>query len=222
MHTRICLKNRLILYKCCPLNLLSREQISYVAANDSKRSKAKKIAETVDLENYMKSIKGVSFIYQPEDNTVKIRQDIATFTEEELCSLANYDDFISIDPIFASLTTHWVIIPITTIGPEREIRRGGLMFTSNITSETFQWIIDLFINVLPTKDILKTMISDEDSGLDGAFTLIKNEDGIEEFKEKVSHLNLIIWPWHKTQNFLEQLTMLKLDKKERERLLSIF
>lgn len=201
---------------------LSREQISYVATADSERSKAK-ITETVDLEDYMKTINGVSYIYPPENNSpVKIRQGIATFTKEELSSLTNYGDFISIDPTFASLTTHWVIIPITTIGSEREIRSGGLIFTSNIKSETFRWIIDLFINVLPTKDILRTMISDEDSGLDGAFTLIKNEDDIEEFKEKVSHLNRIICSWHKTQNFLKQLTSLKLDKKERERLLSIF
>ena len=64
---------------------LSREQINYVASIDSERSKAKKITETVDLEDYMKTINGVSYIYPPENNSpVKIRQGIATFTKEEL------------------------------------------------------------------------------------------------------------------------------------------
>lgn len=111
----------------------------------AKEEFGKKITETVDFENFMKSINGLSYIYPPEneDNPVRIRQGITTFTEEELNALTNYGDFISIDPTFASLTTHWVIIPITTIGSEREIRSGGLIFTSNTKSETFQWILEL-------------------------------------------------------------------------------
>lgn len=69
----------------------------------------------------------------------------------------------------------------------------------------------MLTNVLLTKDIFKAIISDENSGLDGAFILINNEDCIEELKEKSSHLNWIICSWYKTQIFHRQMTSLKLD-----------
>lgn len=163
----------------------------------------------------MQLINGKSYTFPPENDksAVKIRQGIATFTKNELDSLKNFGDFISIDPTYAALSTHWIIIPITLIGLDRELKSGGLIFTSNSKSETFQWILDLFVNILPTKETLKTIISDEDSGLDGAFTLTKNQDCLEEFKEKVLKLNRIICSWHKTKNFIKQLTSLKLEKK---------
>lgn len=91
-----------------------------------------------------------------------------------------------------------VILPITTIESKREIRSNGLIFTSNKKSETFQCIINLFI---------ETMISDKDSRLDFAFTLIKNENVIKDFKKNL-HLDPIICSWYKTPHFLKQLTSL--------------
>ena len=106
--------------------------------------------------------------------------------------MTNYGDFISIDPTFASLSTHWTIIPITTIWIDRELRSGGLIFTSNTRSETFQWILNLFVNILPCKDKLNTIISDEDSGKDGAFILTRNQNDDLTFKEKV----MLYSNWH--------------------------
>lgn len=225
LHSQFIPPNKIAVLLLKKYNIkLSREQISYVSAVEYDKIAGKKTAETEDLEKYMQLINGKSYTFPPENDksAVKIRQGIATFTKNELDSLKNFGDFISIDPTYAALSTHWIIIPITLIGLDRELKSGGLIFTSNSKSETFQWILDLFVNILPTKETLKTIISDEDSGLDGAFTLTKNQDCLEEFKEKVLKLNRIICSWHKTKNFIKQLTSLKLEKKEYQRFLSLF
>lgn len=48
------------------------------------------------------------------------------------------------------------------------------------------------------------MISDKDSGLDVAFSMIKNSDD-QNFKEKIAELNHLVFIWHKMKNFFKQL-----------------
>lgn len=65
--------------------------------------------------DYMLNIHGILL-----NNTI-YRRAIATFTEDELNSLNNYGDLISIDPTYCNLTSNWSVIPLTVIGPARNI-----------------------------------------------------------------------------------------------------
>lgn len=61
------------------------------------------------------------------------------------------------------------VIPLTIIGPKREIRRGGILFTSSNNSKTFHRILSLLFNYLSSKDKIHTICSDEDLRLASAY-----------------------------------------------------
>ena len=211
----------MIIEKQCQIKL-TREQISSVAKAE-KRSRIKdKISESEELRNYMNQIGGISHILVYKSNDIVKRKGIATFTMEELQNLQNYGEFIVIDPTFYTLTSNWTIIPITVIGPEREIRSGGLIFSSSTKSEIFRWILKLLLNELPSKGKMNTLCSDDDAGIEGAFTMIQLEENNNEFKLQVSKINKIICFWHKLSNFVRYLSTLKLPQDEEKRIITLF
>ena len=159
---------------------LSSAQIKSV----SKSAKARiRMCETTEVGDYMGKIGGQAFYLQSNEELeagVIKRQGVATFTSEELENLARFGDFVAIDPTFTPLTSDWNVIPLTVVDNERKIRSGGLIFTCNLKSHVFLWILRLLLLVLPSKDVIRTLCSDDDTGLEGAFNILReSEDGVE-------------------------------------------
>ena len=132
-----------------------------------------RVAESEELRLYMEATGGSFIHFDNEEKDSISRKIFATFTKEEMENLSQYGDFISIDPTFCPMSSNWSIIPLTVIGQEREIRSGGLIFSSSLKSDNFRWILKILINDLPTKGKLCTICSDDDTGLAGAFTETK-------------------------------------------------
>jgi hypothetical protein len=77
---------------------LSTQQVrNLVYFRDAERNQH---IETVELENYMSSINGKSFVMEDEREEKTVRTAIATFTQGELENLAEFGDLVAIDPTF--------------------------------------------------------------------------------------------------------------------------
>lgn len=89
-----------------------RSQLNVKLSTNQMRTICKKFkrkiikTETDDLFEYMKATNGKAIIFQTKTRNFIRRQAIATFTQDELEKLANYGDFIAIDPTFAPLSTN--------------------------------------------------------------------------------------------------------------------
>ena len=166
----------------------------------------------------MESNGGLCYFDEFKDDLQYIhRYGAATFTKQEQENLEKYGDFIAIDPTFYTLSSHWSIIPLTVIGIDREIRSAGLCFCSNTRYERFLYILNLLTTVLPSKEIFQTLCSDDDSGLKGAFSAIRNdkkENYKPDFKNKVLALNRVICFWHKISNFIAKLSKLNIPENQ--------
>ena len=69
---------------------------------------------------------------------------------------------------------------------------------------------------------MNTLCSDDDAGIEGAFTMIQLEENNNEFKLQVSKINKIICFWHKLSNFVRYLSTLKLPQDEEKRIITLF
>jgi hypothetical protein len=58
-----------------------------------------------------------------------------------------------IDPTFVPLNLNWSVIPLTVVGLEREIHCASLFLCARTTAETFNWILHLFVVVLPCTSV---------------------------------------------------------------------
>lgn len=175
-----------------------RSQFKVNLSTDQMRRICKKFkrkiikTETDDLFEYMKTTNGKAIIFQTKTRNIIRRQAIATFTQEELENLANYGDFIAIDPTFAPLSTNWSIIPLTVINNERRILSAGIVFASQNKAAIFKWILELLVLKLPCKDIVQTICSDDDLALNSAFNMILEEDEISDnFEEEEDYGDII-------------------------------
>jgi hypothetical protein len=149
--------------------------------------------ETIELENYMASIGGKSFVMEEEREGKTVRTAIATFTRPELENLADFGDLVAIDPTFTPLTLNWNVIPITVVGKGREIRSGGIVMSLSTVGNMFHWILTLLTDVLPCREKIRSIVSDEDKGLSSAFDSSENP--------RISSLGRIVCFWHKMQKF---------------------
>jgi hypothetical protein len=167
--------------------------------------------ETVELEAYLNTHRGAVMFQEHVEGDLTVRTAAATFDEMELENLRLYGDVISIDPTFMQSSLEWAVIPLTVVGRNREIHSGGIVFTSSCTADVFVWILSLIMERLPCRKIVKTIISDDDPGLDGAF-------GNPKFKP----LDRIICFWHKLMKFLELVRRSGLDEDVRAQLIGDF
>lgn len=191
---------------------LSSSQITNLYKEEKRIKKKTRIAESEELREYVESLGGLFLsddTIQEGRNEIK-RKIVATFTTEELESLQKFGDFLSIDPTYCSMTSFWTIIPLTVIGAEREIRSAGLVFSSSGRSEMWRWILKILLEILPSKNNLKTLCSDDDVGLDGCFTETTNIEDKTETDFKILELHRVICFWHKTENFNKYITTLQL------------
>ena len=168
---------------------ISREHIRHVCLQKKNERIQQRLTETEELENYMISTDGIARFdeYLGEDGLIH-RKAVATFTKEEIYNLEKFGDFIAIDPTFYTMSSNWSIIPLTVIGPE-----------SNTNEDRFLWILKLLLYELPSKEILTTICSDDDSGLNAAFRARLSDD---DFQSKKSDLNRVICFWHKLSTFI--------------------
>ena len=131
----------------------------------------------------MKDENGLSIIKPPDQICGNFyRRAIATFTKDELINLQNYGDLVGIDPTYCCLKSNWSIIPLTLVGYDRQILSGGCIFCSNTTSDIFCWILKLLAYDLPCSPIIKTICSDDDLGLDSAFSKMEQDPSIKCIK----------------------------------------
>lgn len=181
-------------------------------------------SETQDVYDYVIEKKGYSsFLEYTKEGTIH-RSAVATFSSIELDNLSQYGDFIAIDPTFSPLTTNWSIIPLTVVDSERKIRNAGVIFASCNQAKVFKWILELILCTLPCSSIIKTICSDDDLGLNGAFTLINESSAVEDadLKFKANSLGRVICFWHKSSNFVQFIQSLGFDTNTRNMLCDHF
>ena len=202
---------------------LSSTQINDICKAHKNIKKEQRLAETEELKEYMQSTDGI-FYYddKKDDHNVIRRKVVATFTKEEYSNLSTYGDFVSIDLTFTRMSSNWSIIPLTIVGAEREIRSAGIIFASSTKSKIFRWILNLLVDILPCKDKLKTICSDDDNGLAGAFTEVKATEEKTETDDKILNLHRVICFWHKIQNFNSYVNSLKLPENESTKIKNLF
>lgn len=216
--TNVQMPQILSLIKCETGLQLSSQQVRSLC---KKAETERHVSETDALKEMMEKDGGSCYTLETAVDDTIYRIACGAFTQEELQNLSQYGDFVSIDPTFAPLTSEWNIIPLTLIGKNRQLLSGGLIFASNTKAETFIWILQLLLEVLPTKDKLKTLCSDDDSGLGSAFAKVTHTEhgvlGISvELKRRVSTLRRVICYWHKLENFRNFMVRAKVDKEGRQ------
>lgn len=197
---------------------LSSQQVRSLCKETAAR---RNVSETEALKSMMEEQSGAWYALEVREENSRTRIACAAFTQEELHNLAEYGDFVSVDPTFAPLTSDWTIIPLTLVGKNRQLLSGGLIFASNTKAEVFMWVLQLLLEVLPTKDVLRTLCSDDDSGLGSAFAKILHTDhtvlGIsQQLKERVGQLRRVICYWHKLENFRHFMIRANVPKEQRE------
>ena len=131
---------------------------------------------------------------------------------------------VAIDPTFAPMTSDWNIIPLTLINKEQKIVSGGIVFASSLKATIFKWILRLLVDVLPCKDQILTLCSDDDTGLEGSFNLARDDQSPEnaDICRRINGLNRVICFWHKSVNFSRFIHRLGLDTETQERCRSLF
>lgn len=204
-----------VIYKRSGIKL----SISQIRSIQRLSRKKLKICESTELYEYVNSHEGRAFYLESSDDKGNIhRQAVATFNQDELVVLETYGDFLSIDPTFSPLTSDWSIIPLTAVDEERRIRSAGIIFASSCKAVVFKWIIELLTMHLPCRDKLVTLASDDDVGLDAAFTMIESNIGSDpddKLSAKVSSLKRVICFWHKISNFTKFLQTVSIPQELR-------
>lgn len=172
--------------------------------------------ETDLLINKMENEKGSYFVFPPEEiGKTNYRRGVATFTQEEKKNLQNFGDFVCIDPTYRGLKNNWTMIPISLIGRNRELRSGGIVFCSNVTSDIFKWIMKLLAYKLPSSNMIKTICSDDDLMLNSAYHNLKNDP-------KCSKIARIVCIWHKLCLFTDIVNQMSIPKAEKDILIHKF
>jgi hypothetical protein len=146
---------------------LSSYQVSAIMYHD----RAPRVrAKTEELREFVAAIGGECFFQDRADDGQVLRSAVVSFTPAESRNLEEYGDIVAIDPTFVALNLNWSVIPLTLIGRHRELHSGGVVFCATTSAEVFTWILCLLVHPLPCRERLKTIISDDDQGLDAAFS----------------------------------------------------
>lgn len=106
--------------------------------------------------------------YLSEDGILH-RKDAMNFMNEDIYNLENFGDYIAIDPTFYTISSNWSIIPITVIGPERDVKCASVIFSCNTNEDRFLWILKLLLYGLSSKGKITTICTDDDSGFNASF-----------------------------------------------------
>lgn len=172
--------------------------------------------ETDLLINKMENEKGSYFVFPPEEiGKTNYRRGVATFTQEEMKNLHNFGDFVCIDPTYRGLKNNWTMISISLIGRNRELRSGGIVFCSNVTSDIFEWIMKLLAYKLPSSNMIKTICLDDDLMLNSTYHNLKNDP-------KCTKIARIVCIWHKLCLFTDIVNQMSIPKAEKDILIHKF
>ena len=82
--------------------------------------------------------------YLSEDGILH-RKDAMNIMNEDIYNLENFGDYIAIDPTYYTISSNWSIIPITVIGPERDVKCASVIFSCNTNEDRFLWILKLLL-----------------------------------------------------------------------------
>ena len=179
-------------------------QIRSMAGLGSRRER--KLCESEELATYMNSIGGRCLCLERRDADGLIhRQAVMTFTLDELRNLEDYGDFVALDPTFTPTSSNWSLIPLTVVGPERNLLSAGVVFAASCKTPVFLWILQTLIQLIPQK--LKTICSDDDVALEAAWNELTENDDAHAL---TAGINRVICWWHKIQNFNKWIVTQKL------------
>ena len=191
---------------------ITSSQVRYVINQD--KQKDNKI-ETEELIDKIVKEDGLYFVLDDPCGDVNYRRAIFTVTHDELDNLQKFGDFISIDPTYPNLTSNWTTIPLTVVGHARELRSGGVIFCSNVTSDVYTWVIKILANNLPCYNILRTISSDDDQNLEAAWNNIEQDPSC-------FHLSRIICIWHKIKNLKDEMKNVDMSKEDQDKVIKLF
>lgn len=119
---------------------------------------------------------------------------------------------VCIDPTYPNLISNWTMIPISVVGPARELLSGGVIFCSNVTSEVYFWIVQMLTKSLPCKNILCTICSDDDPNLEAAW----------DYLDQNTNVHRIICIWHKIKNLKEEMKKVGMNSEDQNKVIEIF
>ena len=198
---------------------LTSQQLRVVISKSTEESD---MSESEALIAYVRASGGVTYSLEYEDELAIHRRAVACFSKRELEFLSLFGDFISVDPTFTNMSSGWNLIPVTLIGRNREILSGGIVMCNSVTSEVFEWLLRLLCEVLPCKERVVTICSDDDVALQAAFDHYSAVPEPDEVTEKVKNLCRVICFWHKCYTFSQFLQRKIKGKEARESAMKLF
>jgi hypothetical protein len=89
--------------------------------------------------------------------------------------LAEFEN-ISISPTCFPLYHCWHEMPLTALGRSPVLHSAGFILCSTPGGHVFKWILQLIVETLPSEDITRTILSDNDPGLNCPFETPINPD----------------------------------------------
>ena len=176
------------------------------------------LTETEELKEYIHSQNGIVKSFDiPYEGKLE-RLAIITMTPDEITNLKLFGDTLFIDGTQINLKLRWDTIPITVIDRNKNIQSAGIIYSSILTEDVINWILESLIELDFMKSKLETIITDEDAAFLVAFDrfIVKNQDNL---KNNVKH---VLCSLHKAQNFKKKVNSLGLPDSIKEMCYKLF
>ena len=182
------------------------------------RDKAFQNKETDDLRRYMEEVGGVFERLEVRTEGKCYVHAVFTAMDFEIENLRRFGDVIWLDGTQRQNFLKWEIIPVTLVDPFKRIRSGGMFFVSRGDQEILEWVLRVLRDNREIMDVLRTIITDEDSAFIPAFkSVFRSGDAGED--PLIKH---VLCAFHKEQNFIRKLTKCGLTAKEVEAAKDLF
>ena len=182
------------------------------------RDKAFQNKETEDLRQYMEEVGGVFQRMEIRTEDKCYVHAVFTAMDFEMENLRRFGDVIWLDGTQRQNFLKWEIIPVTVIDPFKRIRSGGMFFVSRGDQEILEWVLKVLQENDTLKDVLRTIITDEDSAFIPAFKKVFRT-GDSKDDPLIKH---VLCAYHKEQNFIRKLGKCGLTAQEIEAAKDLF
>ena len=197
-------------------HILSTLQVQYMVRSTEVASFQAETDELIDYVN--EDPEALTRVFEREVDGERHRFAVLTFTKEELQHLKKFGDVIFIDGTMARLKMRWEVLPITAIDQHRGIVSCGVMYASITTEEILTWLLMEIWRILKPLDLLRTIVSDEDTAFTAAFrNLVRRMNDDEHVI--VHH---VLCALHKLRSFMRKMQTCGLTKLERETAVDLF
>ena len=197
-----------------------------VTADQIRRLKGRDVSlgipETEELANYMREVNGVFRRMETRQGDRIFVHAVFTAAPFELENLKKFGQVIWLDGTQRQNRLQWEIIPVTVIDQFKRIRSAGVFFVSRSDQEVIRWILEVLLNNKDLLQILRTIITDEDSAFIPAFDTVMrrlNKDRPDGNQITIHH---VLCAFHKEQNYIRKLQKAGLTAVQRETAKDLF